>query len=132
MKEGTVLISDPPAGRQAGMVISPDKEKPAGVDDAYGQDSPAILSEIDEESAVDGARTPPGKPPAAKPAAAPPNGGLTAWMQVLGSFFIYFNTWGEFVSLLLCHTPLYLKMDASRSSDPVPGARASDSPSIFN
>ncbi|KAF6806654.1 monocarboxylate [Colletotrichum sojae] len=76
------------------MVVSPDKEKPAGVDDAYGQDSPAILSEIDEESAVDGARTPSAGKPPAKPAAAPPNGGLKAWMQVLGSFFIYFNTWG--------------------------------------
>lgn len=23
-----------------------------------------------------------------------PNGGLTAWLQVLGSFFLFFNTWG--------------------------------------
>lgn len=23
----------------------------------------------------------------------PPNGGLTAWLQVLGGFFVYFNTW---------------------------------------
>lgn len=23
-----------------------------------------------------------------------PNGGLTAWLQVVGSFFIFFNTWG--------------------------------------
>ena len=22
-----------------------------------------------------------------------PNGGFTAWLQVLGSFFIFFNTW---------------------------------------
>lgn len=22
-----------------------------------------------------------------------PNGGLTAWLQVLGAFFIFFNTW---------------------------------------
>ena len=22
-----------------------------------------------------------------------PNGGLIAWLQVLGSFFIFFNTW---------------------------------------
>lgn len=26
---------------------------------------------------------------------APPNGGLEAWLQVLGAFFLYFNTWGE-------------------------------------
>lgn len=23
----------------------------------------------------------------------PPNGGLTAWLQILGGFFVYFNTW---------------------------------------
>ena len=23
----------------------------------------------------------------------PPNGGLTAWLQVAGSFFLFFNTW---------------------------------------
>lgn len=25
----------------------------------------------------------------------PPNGGLEAWMQVFGAFFMYFNTWGN-------------------------------------
>lgn len=25
----------------------------------------------------------------------PPNGGLEAWLQVLGAFFMYFNTWGN-------------------------------------
>ena len=25
-----------------------------------------------------------------------PNGGLKAWLQVLGSFFLFFNTWGTF------------------------------------
>jgi hypothetical protein len=24
----------------------------------------------------------------------PPDGGLVAWMQVLGSFMLFFNTWG--------------------------------------
>ncbi|MCJ1333130.1 hypothetical protein MMC10_009824 [Thelotrema lepadinum] len=35
-------------------------------------------------------------PPANKPAGPgpPPNGGLTAWLQVLGSFMLFFNTWG--------------------------------------
>ncbi|CAK1357395.1 putative transporter MCH4 [Cercospora beticola] len=34
--------------------------------------------------------------PPAQPAAssAPPNGGLKAWLQVLGSFILFFNTWG--------------------------------------
>lgn len=25
----------------------------------------------------------------------PPNGGLEAWLQVVGAFFMYFNTWGK-------------------------------------
>lgn len=25
----------------------------------------------------------------------PPNGGLKAWLQILGAFFLYFNTWGK-------------------------------------
>ncbi|KAI8189702.1 Aspyridones efflux protein apdF [Colletotrichum sp. SAR 10_86] len=35
-------------------------------------------------------------PPAEKPAApaGPPNGGLQAWLHILGSFLLYFNTWG--------------------------------------
>jgi hypothetical protein len=31
-----------------------------------------------------------GKPPTEEP---PPNGGLQAWLQVLGSFFLFFNSW---------------------------------------
>lgn len=27
--------------------------------------------------------------------AGPPDGGLQAWLHILGSFFLYFNTWGE-------------------------------------
>lgn len=75
-----------------GMRFSSDKEKATGHDDT-DQDSPNFLSEIDEETAIDGSSPPQFHP--AKPAA-PPNGGLKAWLQVLGSFFIYFNTWGEF------------------------------------
>lgn len=25
-----------------------------------------------------------------------PDGGLRAWLQVLGAFFMYFNTWGNY------------------------------------
>ena len=31
-----------------------------------------------------------------------PNGGLIAWLQVLGSFFIFFNSWSVFIS---CPSP---------------------------
>jgi MFS family permease len=34
---------------------------------------------------------PPGAPPGMAP---PPNGGLVAWLQVLGSWMLFFNTWG--------------------------------------
>lgn len=34
------------------------------------------------------------KEASASPAPDPvPNGGLTAWLQVLGSFFLFFNSW---------------------------------------
>ncbi|KAL3459652.1 major facilitator superfamily domain-containing protein [Aspergillus heterothallicus] len=33
------------------------------------------------------------KPPAGGPSP-PPNGGLTAWLHVLGGFMLFFNTWG--------------------------------------
>lgn len=33
------------------------------------------------------------KPPSGPPGGPPPNGGLTAWLQVLGGFFLFFNTW---------------------------------------
>ncbi|KAI0132951.1 major facilitator superfamily domain-containing protein [Xylariales sp. AK1849] len=35
------------------------------------------------------------------PVSAPPDGGLIAWLQVLGSFFVHFNTWGSTQSFLL-------------------------------
>ncbi|GAB7326069.1 hypothetical protein MBLNU13_g10098t1 [Cladosporium sp. NU13] len=34
------------------------------------------------------------KPPGGPPGGPPPNGGTTAWLQVLGGFFLFFNTWG--------------------------------------
>lgn len=33
------------------------------------------------------------KPRTGPPGGPPPNGGLTAWLQVLGGFFLFFNTW---------------------------------------
>ncbi|SMR54570.1 unnamed protein product [Zymoseptoria tritici ST99CH_1E4] len=33
-------------------------------------------------------------PPPGPPGGPPPDGGLTAWLQVLGGFFLFFNTWG--------------------------------------
>lgn len=33
------------------------------------------------------------KPMGGPPGGPPPNGGTTAWLQVLGGFFLFFNTW---------------------------------------
>jgi hypothetical protein len=33
------------------------------------------------------------KPAGGPPGGPPPNGGTTAWLQVLGGFFLFFNTW---------------------------------------
>lgn len=46
----------------------------------------------DSPGSSDGAPAP---APAPVPAASPPNGGLQAWLQVFGSFCLYFNTWGK-------------------------------------
>jgi hypothetical protein len=35
----------------------------------------------------------PQKPAGGPPGGPPPNGGTTAWLQVLGGFFLFFNTW---------------------------------------
>lgn len=32
-------------------------------------------------------------PPAGPPGGPPPNGGLQAWLQVVGSWSLFFNTW---------------------------------------
>lgn len=49
---------------------------------------PAQDSDMDAEVPLE-------KPKVDQPAPTPPpNGGLVAWLQVLGAFFLMFNTWG--------------------------------------
>lgn len=56
--------------------------------------SPHILFQTAQDSDMD-AEVPLEKPRADQPAPTPPpNGGLVAWLQVLGAFFLLFNTWG--------------------------------------
>lgn len=45
-----------------------------------------------------------------------PNGGLTAWLQVLGSFFLFFNTWGVVNTYGTYQT--YYESDLLSSSSP--------------
>lgn len=43
---------------------------------------------------ADGPQKPASEAPAGPPGGPPPNGGLKAWLQVLGSWMLFFNTWG--------------------------------------
>ncbi|OLN95252.1 Riboflavin transporter MCH5-like protein 15 [Colletotrichum chlorophyti] len=68
------------------MVFPSEKHIPTG--HGVDQEAPVLQTASDEENGVDELPAPYRKPQG------PPNGGLKAWLQVLGSFFIYFNTWG--------------------------------------
>jgi hypothetical protein len=46
---------------------------------------------IDEKEAAQPSGPPAGTP--GMPGGPPPNGGTKAWLQVLGGFFLFFNTW---------------------------------------
>jgi hypothetical protein len=48
---------------------------------------PQELSVKDDQESTQLASPPPKAPDP------PPNGGLVAWLQVLGGFFIFFNSW---------------------------------------
>lgn len=56
---------------------------PASTYDAVEKQTPKDITESSSSA------------PEVKPARTIPNGGLTAWLQVVGAFFLYFNTWGE-------------------------------------
>lgn len=73
-------------------------EPRAAAADASGtSDEPArISSSLADDTSPTSQETMPSSPPS------PPNGGARAWLQVLGSFCLYFNTWGE-LSELLCY-----------------------------
>lgn len=64
---------------------------------------PDSLDHNDEEKAIssdaeknpgEAPAEPEAKPPAGPPGGPVPNGGLQAWLQVLGSWMLFFNTWG--------------------------------------
>jgi hypothetical protein len=46
-----------------------------------------VPKDVEAETAA-----PPAAPPSVDP---PPNGGFKAWLQVLGSWMLIFNTWGK-------------------------------------
>jgi hypothetical protein len=56
------------------------------------------ISDSNNEKPTTTAQAEPAKPPGGPPGmpgGPPPNGGTTAWLQVLGGFFLFFNTWGK-------------------------------------
>jgi hypothetical protein len=54
--------------------------------------SDAEIKDVDASSGPSSSPEP--TPAPAPPAQSPiPNGGLTAWLQVLGAFFLFFNSW---------------------------------------
>ncbi|CAK7230712.1 hypothetical protein SBRCBS47491_007680 [Sporothrix bragantina] len=72
---------------EARMVSSQSPQRLSGAD-ASGADSIGEKPEGPEPIVVEGPPQPPQIPPP------PPNGGTRAWLQVLGAFFLNFNTWG--------------------------------------
>lgn len=62
--------------------------------DAERQASPATNDTVEKGTPKDVIETS-SSTPEVKPARTIPNGGLQAWLQVVGAFFLYFNTWGE-------------------------------------
>lgn len=63
--------------------------------DAESQTSPASTFDAVEKQTPKDITESSSSTPEVKPARTIPNGGLTAWLQVVGAFFLYFNTWGE-------------------------------------
>ena len=61
------------------MSVTPDNH-------SGGSSPPSTLPvEVDNEKAIPVQETPAPPPP--------PNGGLVAWFQVVGAFFLFFNSW---------------------------------------
>ncbi|TEA21358.1 Aspyridones efflux protein apdF [Colletotrichum sidae] len=102
------------------MTLSSEKEKSSGLGDGTDREGLAYPSSgTDEETGLEDSSSPSRphtpSPPPVKPAG-PPDGGLTAWLQVLGSFFIYFNTWGLVASFGTFQA--YYEDDLLRSHSP--------------
>ncbi|KUI52926.1 Riboflavin transporter MCH5 [Cytospora mali] len=67
------------------------------MEETTGTNTPSMSA---EEEKLPKSQDVPLTTPAAPPSGMPhqPNGGLHAWLQVIGGFFIYFNTWGLIIT----------------------------------
>lgn len=66
-------------------------------EEAADTNTPSMSADEEKVSKnQDASATAPAAPPSGMPKQ--PNGGLNAWLQVLGGFFVYFNTWGLIIT----------------------------------
>lgn len=69
-------------------------EVPQTGDYNHSRDHDHASSDNSSDEKRIGTESKPAPSPAGPPGGPPPDGGLTAWLQVLGSYFLFFNTWG--------------------------------------
>ncbi|KAH9841219.1 Major Facilitator Superfamily [Teratosphaeria destructans] len=84
--------------RHRGTHISADQEKlesstHSGSDASFDHDEP-VEAAAEAEAEPQGEKAVAAPPGGQPPGGPPPNGGTKAWLQVLGSWFLFFNTWG--------------------------------------
>ena len=77
-------------------------ESPADLERGSSRDNNEKLDERPGEAAAEAEAQPTGPPsaPSGPPGGPPPNGGLVAWLQILGGWMLFFNTWVSFATLL--------------------------------
>lgn len=63
-------------------------------EDSTDKDSESQFEAAAEPEAVEKQNETPAAAPAGPPGGQPPDGGLKAWLQVVGAFLLFFNTWG--------------------------------------
>jgi hypothetical protein len=75
-----------------------EKENYSGADDPIGQEPQRIEDYDAEAKAAVASAAPPGSAPTpgqghVNDLSSVPNGGFRAWLQVVGAFMLFFNTW---------------------------------------
>ncbi|KAK4554993.1 hypothetical protein LTR86_007759 [Recurvomyces mirabilis] len=88
----------PPATTEPKSVVEGSDRSQSLLDEEKFEHDQPIEATADAEADVTPAKQeagpPQGGPPGGLPGGPPPNGGLQAWLQVLGAWSLFFNTWG--------------------------------------
>jgi hypothetical protein len=105
-----------------GRGVGVEQEKELQVDgDAVADDAAGERNGKDMEKVVS-------KQPSAYNAGAIPDGGLVAWLQVLGAFFLFFNSWYvDIVTASTLHSPAARRIVREESANKPPGASSTRS-----